>query len=131
MRAKTLMMVTLSILLLAAFVSAQGRLAVNAKIPFAFSVEGKVLPAGQYSFAEGPGAASVNVKSSDGKEGVMALIQTRIAAGIHTSTDDSHVVFDKIGNSYFLSEVWVFGVDGYVLNVTKEKHEHVIVNAPK
>jgi hypothetical protein len=61
MRAKILMMLTLSILLLAAFASAQGTMTVNAKIPFAFSVEAKVLPAGQYSFAEGPNAAAVTV----------------------------------------------------------------------
>jgi beta-xylosidase len=61
----------------------------------------------------------------------MALIQTRIAAGIHTSAQDAHIVFDKVGNSYLLSEIWAPGIDGYMLNVTKEKHEHMIVNTPK
>jgi|WetSurMetagenome_2_1015567.scaffolds.fasta_scaffold08184_6 hypothetical protein len=131
MRAKTLMMLTLAILLVAVFASGQQLVVkVGAKIPFAFSVSGKVLPAGEYRFSEGPRAGSLTVRSSDGKEAAMALIQTRIAKEIHTSAGDAHVVFDKIGNSYFLSEVWVPGMDGFVLNVTKEAHEHMILNVP-
>jgi hypothetical protein len=128
---KALAMLILSILLVAAFASGQGPASVNAKIPFAFSVEGKVLPAGQYNFTENSNPSAVTVKSSDGKASVIAPIYTRLAAGIHTSPKDAHIVFDKVGDAYFLSEIWVPGVDGYVLNATKEKHTHVIVDTPK
>ena len=128
MRAKTLMTLTLSILLIAPSAYAQRSASVTAKVPFAFNVAEKVLPAGEYKFSQSPGAAAITVRSSDGKEAAMALILTRMAAGIHTTAQDSHVVFDKVGNSYFLSEIWVSGMDGYVLNVTKEMHEHAIVD---
>jgi hypothetical protein len=129
MRTKMLMMLTLSVLLIAASASAQRAVSMSAKVPFAFTVAGKVLPAGDYKFSQSPGAAAITVRSADGKESAIALILTRMAAGIHTTAQDSHVVFDKVGNSYFLSEIWVPGMDGYVLNVTKEMHEHAIFDA--
>ncbi len=53
---------------------------------------------------------------------------TRVAAGMHTSPADGHVVFDKIGDAYTLAEIWIPGQDGYILAVTKAKHEHRIIN---
>ncbi len=101
---------------------------IGAKIPFAFSVAGKVLPAGDYRFSDGPQPNAITVRSSDGKEAAIAMVQTRIAAGIHTSSADAHVVFDRMNESYVLSELWMPGLDGYVLNAAEQAHEHVILN---
>lgn len=42
---------------------------------------------------------------------------------------EPHIVFDKIGERYFLSEVWLPGADGYLLHATNEKHTHQHVKA--
>ena len=69
------------------------------------------------------------VRVTDGsKDMAVAQVLTRLAAGMHTSPADGHVVFDKIGDVYTLAEIWIPGQDGYVLAVTKAKHEHRIVN---
>ena len=57
-------------------------------------------------------------------------VLTRLAAGIHTTKQDAHVVFDKVGDKYTLSEIWIPGIDGFVLNMIKETHEHKILNVP-
>ena len=129
MRVRNLVMLILSILLLAVFASAQGPSPiVKAKIPFAFSVQGKVLSAGEYEFTESTKQA-MSVRGSGGV--AFAPIITRLAAGIHTTPQDSHNVFDKVGDSHILSEIWVPGEDGFMLHTTKEKHEHRILDIPK
>ena len=75
-------------------------LIVEATIPFAFNVEGKVLPAGQYEFTPAANLATL-------------------------------IVFDKVGDVFTLSEIWVPGLDGFMLHMTKEAHEHRIVNVSK
>jgi hypothetical protein len=39
--------------------------------------------------------------------------------------------FTVVGNTYALSEVWIPGVDGYVLQVTRGKHTHKVVNVQR
>jgi hypothetical protein len=129
MRVRNLVMLILSILLLAVFASAQAPSIVKAKIPFAFSVEGKVLSAGEYEFTEDPKDRVISVRGSGGV--ALAPIITRLAAGIHTTPQDSHIVFDKVGDSHILSEIWVPGEDGFMLHITKEKHAHRIIDTPK
>jgi hypothetical protein len=131
MRVKNLVMLILLILLVAVFASGQAQIIAEAKIPFAFSVAGKVLAAGGYRFTEHSNTRVIIVRSSDGGTSVMAGIITRLAAGIHTSPQDSHIVFDKVGDSYTLSEIWAPDRDGFMLHITKEKHEHRIMDTPK
>ena len=131
MRIKSLVMSILSILLVAVFASGQARTIAKAKIPFAFSVESKGFPAGEYEFSTAAAASTITVRSSDGKVSAMTPIVTRLAAGIHTTPQDAHIVFDKVGDSYTLSEIWVPGEDGFMLHATKGKHEHRIMDVPK
>jgi hypothetical protein len=104
----------------------QGGVRVN--IPIAFNVSGKVLPAGDYVFS--PTADDRSVRVAGEKDSAVALVLTRLAAGIHTTPGDSHIVFDKIGEDYFLSEIWIPGRDGFVLRATEENHTHRVLNAP-
>ena len=129
MSIKTLMMLTASILLVAAFASGQELIVANAKIPFAFSVAGKVLPAGEYNFVNDP-INAITVSSIDKKVTAVVPIVTYLDKEMHTTPKDSHVVFDKIGNAYILAEIWVPGFDGLVLDIIKEKHTHQIINIP-
>ena len=131
MRPKTLSLLGVFVLLAGAIAYGQGVGPVKAKIPFAFSAGEKALPAGQYSFTPDSSLAAMQVASADGKSSANVLILTRLAAGIHTTPADAHVVFDKIGNSYFLSEIWLPNEDGFMLRLTKEKHEHQIISVPR
>jgi hypothetical protein len=96
-----------------------------------FNIEGKTLPAGQYEFFPDVQSSAMRVVGAGKGSSALAMIVTRMAAEIHTTPNDAHVVFDKVGDVYTLSEVWVPGQDGYMLNVTKGKHEHRTVNVPK
>jgi hypothetical protein len=121
MRLKKLPAIGLFVIALAA-VAAFGQAPFRAQIDFPFTVNGKALPAGIYSFIRD---ASVGVfRVADGKNEAIAPILTRIASVMPSV---SAVVFDKVGDSYVLAEVWIPGEDGYVIAVTKASHEHKVV----
>ncbi len=121
----------LLILLVAALAYAQTPI-VTANIPFAFTVENKTLPAGKYEFIPVDASRDMKILAADKKgEASFAPIITRLASGMHTTPEDSHVVFDKVGDVLTLSEIWPVGEDGYLLHATKGKHEHRVVNVPK
>lgn len=104
--------------------------AVKAQIGFPFTVEGKVLPSGTYDFVRDEVAGIFKVSDEKGNE-VAAPIHTRLAAAAHAVPANSLVVFDKLGGTYVLAEIWIPGQDGYVLAITKGKHEHMIVKGKK
>ena len=58
------------------------------------------------------------------------MVLTRTAGAIHNTPADAHLVFDKVGEAYTLSEIWFPGTDGYMLNILKEQHEHRVVDVP-
>jgi|WetSurMetagenome_2_1015567.scaffolds.fasta_scaffold07542_7 hypothetical protein len=124
--------ICLTMLLAATFGLAQGSIVIHANIPHEFTVNGKVLPAGKYDFAYDSSQMRLTIKDSvEGSSGVALTVLTRLAGAIHTTPQDSHVVFDKIGNKYLLSELWIPGLDGFELLSTKERHEHEIINVPR
>ncbi len=102
--------------------------ALQANIPFAFKVADKQLPAGDYDFTWAANSQNIRVASS--KNTAVALVLTRLAAGIHKTPQDAHVVFDKMGDQYWLAEIWIYGIDGFSLHNMKEKHEHRIIDIP-
>ncbi len=125
------LMWSLLTLLVATLAYAQ-RPIVTANIPFAFTVEKKTIPAGKYEFTPVNDSREMKIWAVDKKgEAVFAPIITRLASAIHTTPEDSHIVFDKVGDVLTLSEIWPLGEDGYLLHATKGKHEHHIVNVPK
>ena len=122
----------LTLLLTATFGLAQQNLDnVRAMIPHEFTAVGKVLPAGQYSFIYNSGQRVVIVKNANKGESVIVPVVTWLAKEMHTTPNDAHVVFDKIGNRYYLSELWIPELYGLDLLTTKEKHEHEVVNVPR
>jgi hypothetical protein len=104
---------------------------IKSSIPFQFNAGGKVLPAGQYEFTADNQAKMVTVRSTPAGSSSMVMVVTRMAAGIHTTPADAHIVFDKVGETYTLSEIWVPGMDGFLLNVIKTKHEHKIIDVQR
>lgn len=126
MKARILLTLGLFALIAASAAYAQP-LVVKAQIDFPFTVEGKVLPAGTYEFTRDDAASAFRV-TDGGKNAALALVLTRLAAVTHTTSEDAHVIFDKVGDAYTLAEIWLPGLDGYVLASTKGKHEHKVVN---
>ena len=116
-------------LLAALSVYAQTR-TLRAEVPFAFSAAGKQFPAGQYAFVPDIGSQMIRLTGADGKNVAVVMIQDRTARAIHNTPADAHIVFDKTGETYTLSELWVPGMDGLLLNIMKSQHEHRVVNVP-
>ena len=78
-------------------------------IPFDFAVSGKTLPAGDYYLQRSTEGAQVvtQLRSRDKDNGVY-LRQTHPVQGNEIQAD-SKLVFNKYGNQYFLSQVWISG----------------------
>ena len=62
-------------------------------------------------------------------ENTKVLIVTTLAAQPHSTATDAHIIFDKVGDTNTLSEIWVPGADGVLVYATKGKHEHNIVHS--
>jgi len=90
----------------------------KADVPFAFNVGAAQLPAGTYD---------VKTLSQGGNQIMIQNEETRaVAVSIARREDprnaESKLVFDRIGNQYFLTEVWR-GFDAGGLIVSTSKHE--------
>ena len=70
------------------------------KVPFDFTVDNQVLPAGTYQVSYYPTKTAILIRSQD--ERFHAFTATYSA---DPSTRDGEVVFTKYGNQYFLHEV--------------------------
>ena len=130
MKTNVFVATSLTILLATTLGLAQSR-KVSAKIPFEFTAAGKVLPAGQYDFTYKGNMRVVLVRGADKGSAVNVPIITWLASAMHTTPNDSHIVFDVVGNSHYLSELWFTGMDGLDLITTKEIHQHETVNVPR
>lgn len=125
---KTKIMLTVSLIALLGMMSAYGQpSSIKAKIDFPFTVEGKVLPAGQYEFVRDDAAQVFRVQG-EGKTSALVPILTRLAGEMHTTPQDGHLVFDVVGETYLLSEIWIPAHDGYLLLATKGPHGHKVIN---
>jgi hypothetical protein len=99
-------------------------------VAFPFTVGGKQLPAGKYSI-EQP-TRDLLIFQEEKKDGarVQAPVISRLPAPA-TPITESKLLFDKVGNTHYLSEVWFRGVDGFLLYSSKEAHTRVTVKTVK
>ena len=96
---------------------------IQASVPFAFVVGNTTLPAGKYEIKgiddNTPGV--LELRSSNGRRAV--IFETEAA---RTPNDDpaskTELVFDKVGDKYFLSQVWAEG-NGSGSQLAKSKTE--------
>src|SRR5215471_3742424 len=82
-------------------VYAQSQITLTANVPFAFSIDGKSLPAGAYEVRELGSRATV-IETKDGKNHAMGLY----APAGECKSGESKLVFHRVGDSYFLAEIW-------------------------
>ena len=101
---------------------------VKANIPFPFTVEGKVLAPGEYTLARNDMGSEFAVTGT-GKNLALAPILTRINGVMDKTQQHTHLVFDVVGDTHLLSEIWIPGEDGYLMLVTKGAHTHKVIHA--
>ena len=101
---------------------------VIAAISFDFHVGKEVLPAGTYSFSVGDKEGIVTVTNEASGKSYVATVLTRISQWPGNATS---VVFDKMGDQYYLSELHAAGVDGYHFSGAPGPHIHTSVRIKK
>jgi hypothetical protein len=138
MNARTFVVLTVLALASAATGSASG---IAAQIPssstgyiqpheietaFPFVLTATTLPAGKYVI-EQTSRERLVFRSADGT-GVDAVIATRLAQPTPPLTD-AKVVFDKVNDRLYVSEIWVPALDGFLVGGDMVMHTHVTVRA--
>ncbi len=101
---------------------------VVANIDFDFHLGKEVLPAGTYNFNLGDKAGIMTVTNAKSGKSYMASILTRIS---QAPGDIDRVVFDKMGDQYYLSELHSPGTDGFHFTGAPGPHSHVSLKAGK
>jgi hypothetical protein len=98
-------------------------------IPFPFTVQGRTVSAGVYDFEE-LSSDVIRISSPTSPTTTFELpVIERLSAGRDQS--DSRVVFDKVGGTPVLSEIWIAEHDGYVVCATKDAPSHLAVLGAK
>ena len=123
-------MMAMSLFTLLALTSAYGQSTsqpVLFKVPFKFSAGGKTFPSGQYKIDHEPKSEYVTIHDASGATTKLKVI-TLLAR--EASSAPSRIVFDKVGDAHFLSEVWVPGQEGLLVHSTVGSHGHESVANP-
>jgi hypothetical protein len=105
--------------------------AAKVDIPFSFVVNDVVkdntMPAGSYEIRPDTARPTrLVIRSTDGAHSMMVSVIERLAV---TGATQPKIVFNRIGNSNYLSEIHIPGQDGYLVFVATghEQHTHVTV----
>jgi cytochrome c553 len=115
MRVKLIIAVSVLMLLLSATAYTQS---FTADISYAFTAGGKVLPPGTDTFAKSSNT-TVLIKNADGAE-VSRLVTTWVSGP--TAITESGIVFDVSGNTRVVSEVWLPGAGGFLVQQVAAGH---------
>jgi hypothetical protein len=110
MKKNILMVMSLAMLIIAGTVSASAQITdrLVANIPFEFSVRDKTLPAGKYyiksldTYDEGV----FEMQNAQGKQVAVFLSENATA---RTMPEKTKLIFDRVGDHYFLSEIFESG----------------------
>jgi hypothetical protein len=94
-------------------------------VPFEFTAAGKTLPAGEYVFRHSLGSSLITVENAKATVVAKLMIVTSLARS--SDGDDHLLAFDKIGDKKILSEVWLQGRQGALVNSQQGEHEHEII----
>ena len=101
----------------------------DASIPFGFSVGGNQEPAGKYEIlTEDPTTNMLMLRNLDSKKSILVPFTTRLAM---REGDQDTLVFDKVGDKYYLSEIHLSDSDGYFVPGAPGQHTHTQVKAQK
>ena len=105
-----LMVTALSFLAIAGGVPARAQVvdAIEFNVPFAFTVKNKTLPAGEYIVKRLDSLSEdvMEISSRDSHERMLVLVGSAESIG---TPDKSELIFDRIGDQYFLAEIFERG----------------------
>jgi len=99
---------------------AQDALLIN--VPFPFVASRMTHPAGEYRLRVSDNKSELTITPMKGPATV-ALILSRLSL-IDMPGQADRAVFDRVGSTYFLSELWLPGEDGFLVHAAKEAHTH-------
>jgi hypothetical protein len=100
-----------------------GELTVNIRQPF--KAGGKDFAAGHYRIlADDESDSHVNIRNLDTKIDARIPVTTRLSP---REGDYGSVVFDEVGSDYYLSEIYIVGMDGFFFRGAAGKHKHLVV----
>ena len=89
----------------------------KARIPFGFHLNETALPAGDYVVKEIGALGTLQIRDEQTGKSIMVMTQSQTTG----KNDAPRLVFHRIGDQYFLSQVWMWGSGG--LNLHKGKLE--------
>ncbi len=92
----------------------------QANIPFEFSVGKSVLPAGHYTFDSEVAPGVLRVRSADWKTTIVIITN---GAFSRNRSEEGKIVFNRYGDSYFLSKVMYHSGGGRELQKTAREKE--------
>jgi hypothetical protein len=101
---------------------------VIADITFAFHAGKEVMPAGTYEFRPDTHGDVVTISNLKAKNSIMTSVLTRISP---RPENQALVVFDKMGDVCYLSELHIPGVDGFHFTGAPGPHTHVTIRTKK
>ena len=107
MRSHTGTMLALAGMLVIPGAYAQDSHRVVADVPFAFTVNHRALPAGEYEVSDGAAYGTVVIQSKDREHQVITIANSAVAKDPGL---DGKLVFQRYRNHYFLREVFAPGV---------------------
>jgi hypothetical protein len=82
---------------------------IEANIPYAFVVRDTTLPAGRYTIKVADEFTDLNVLEIRSHDGHMAVLFDTESKQANRAPSKSELLFDKIGDKYFLSQVFLEG----------------------
>ncbi len=97
-----------------------------AEIPFSFIAAGKTFPPGPYQFSLGKLPNQILIRNTKETESVTVAVATRLSP---KPGEEPVIVFDKVDNDHYFSELYLPGRDGYAVQGAKGEHTHVQLKA--
>ncbi len=95
-------------------------------IQFPFKAVGKDFPAGKYRIEAEVQPGELKLFNEATGKGAVMTYRTRLS-----ERNEAVVVFDKQSDKYFLSEIYIPGIDGFELKAAEGAHTHVKVKGGK
>ncbi len=121
---KKQMVVVLAIIVVAGSLVTMAQWATKAtvEVPFSFIAAGKTFHQGTYEFNPSKYPNWIHICNTQTSETVFVPVAARRNS---RSGEGPVVVFDKIGNDRYFSELYLPRIDGFAAEGSKEPHTHV------
>ncbi len=105
---------------------------VSGNIPFKFIAAGRVHQPGMYELRVSDDEGLLMLLDESVKTPSNALlVEGRLASPATLTSEVGRLVFDKVGDTYYLSEAWFPGLDGFIVHTTPGEHTHETVTVTR